>query len=86
MPQTAHCGGVRELARLVGDRQWTVGGRLGLGDIAAGTVLGYLVVRFAEFEWRLLYPALAAFRDRLEERPSFATSRRVPQTIRGAVV
>jgi len=49
-------------------------------------VLGYLVVRFAEFEWRLLYPALAAFRDRLEERPSFATSRRVPQTIRGAVV
>ena len=45
-------GGVRELARLVGDRQWAVGGRLGLGDIAVGTALGYLAVRFAEFDWR----------------------------------
>jgi glutathione S-transferase len=79
-------GGVQEMARLVGDRQWAVGGRLGLGDIAVGTALGYLAVRFAEFDWRSLYPALAAFRDRLEERPSFATSRPVPQTIRDPVV
>jgi glutathione S-transferase len=79
-------GGVQEMARLVGDRQWVVGGRLGLGDIAVGTALGYLAVRFAEFDWRSLYPALAAFRDRLEERPSFATSRPVPQTIRDPVV
>jgi len=86
VPQTAHCGGVRGLARLMGDRQWTVGGRLGLGDIAAGTVLGYLVVRFAEFDWRSLYPTLAAFCDRLEGRASFATSRPVAQTIRDAVV
>jgi glutathione S-transferase len=79
-------GGVQEMARLVGDRQWVVSGRLGLGDIAVGTALGYLAVRFAEFDWRSLYPALAAFRDRLEERPSFATSRPVPQTIRDPVV
>ena len=79
-------GGVRELARLVGDRRWTVGSRLGLGDIAVGTVLGYLAVRFAEFDWRSLYPTLAAFCDRLEGRASFATSRPVAQTIRDAVV
>ena len=45
---------MRELARRVGDRQWTVGSWLGLGDIAVGTVLGHLAVRFAEFEWRSL--------------------------------
>jgi glutathione S-transferase len=78
--------GVRELARLVGDREWAVGHRFGLGDIAVGTVLGYLGVRFAEFDWRALYPALSAFSDRMEQRPSFAGSRPVAQHIKDAVV
>jgi glutathione S-transferase len=79
-------GGVKEMARLVGDRQWAVGNRFGLGDIAVGTALGYLAVRFAEFDWRALYPELSAFRDRMEQRPSFVGSRPVPQTIKDAVV
>lgn len=79
-------GGVREIARLIGDRWWAVGGMFGLGDIAAGTVLAYLGVRFAEFDWRTLYPALAKYSDQLEQRPSFAGSRPVPQIIKDAVV
>ena len=79
-------GGVREMARLIADRPWAVGNSFGLGDIAVGTALGYLTVRFAEFDWRSLYPSLAAFSDRLEQRPSFAMSRPVPQTIKDAVV
>lgn len=79
-------GGVREMARLVADREWAAGDRFGLGDIAVGTALGYLAVRFAEFEWATLYPALAAFSDRMEQRPSFATSRPIAQNIKDAVV
>lgn len=79
-------GGVGEIARLVGSRQWAVGDRFGLGDIAAGTVLAYLSVRLAEFDWRALHPNLAAFSDRMEERASFAASRPVAQVIKDAVV
>ena len=79
-------GGVREMARLVADRTWAVGGAFDLGDIAVGTALSYLTVRLAEFDWGSLYPNLAVYRDRLEQRTSFATSRPVPQTITDAVV
>ena len=79
-------GGVQEIARLLGDRGWAVGQRFGLGDIAIGTVLGYLDVRFAEFTWRALHPALAAFSTRMEQRPSFAGTRPVAQHIKDAVV
>ena len=79
-------GGVREMARLVGQRQFAVGDRFSLGDIAVGTALGYLSVRFAEFDWRGLYPDLARYCAGLESRPSFAGSRPVPQTITDKVV
>jgi len=79
-------GGVKEMARLIGDRAWAVGHRFGLGDIAVGTALGYLGVRCMEFDWRARYPNLSAFCDRLEQRPSFLGSRPVPQSINDAVV
>lgn len=79
-------GGVREMARLVGDRRYAVGGAFTLGDIAVGTALGYLRVRFAEFDWMSLYPQLDAYALRLDERPSFANSVPYPQTIRDKVV
>jgi glutathione S-transferase len=78
-------GGVRALAALAGEG-FLVGDRFGLADIAAGTALGYLAVRFPEFDWRARYPALAALWARLEERPSFAATRPVPQSITEAVV
>ena len=79
-------GGVREIARLVGDRPFAVGDTFSLGDIAVGTVLGYLSVRFSEFDWPSLYPNLANFTARLDRRPSFAGSVPFPQKISDKVV
>ena len=79
-------GGVREIARLIGDRAFAVGREFSLGDIATGTVLGYLSVRFSEFDWRTQYPNLAAFSARMETRPSFACTVPVPQKISDKVV
>jgi glutathione S-transferase len=79
-------GGVREMARLVGDRTFAVGDAFGLGDIAVGTALGYLLVRFPEFDWRSQYPDLAAFSARIEARPSFANTVPVRQMISDKVV
>lgn len=79
-------GGVREMARLVADRTFAVGHEFSLGDIAVGTALGYLSVRFSEFDWRDPYPNLATFSARVEARPSFAGTVPVPQKISDKVV
>ena len=79
-------GGVREMARMVGDRSFAVGDQFGLGDIAVGTALGYLSVRFPEFDWRSQYPGLAAFSARIEAHPSFANTVPVRQVISDRVV
>ena len=79
-------GGVREMARLVGTRNFAVGSEFSLGDIAVGTALGYLLVRFPEFDWRSQYPDLAAFSARVETRPSFVATVPVPQKISDKVV
>ena len=79
-------GGLAEMARLVGDRAFAVGDRFGLGDIAVGTAVGYLTVRFAELDWRGRHPNLAAMSDRLEARPSFQGSVPYAQSITEKVV
>ncbi len=63
-----------------------VGPRFGLADIAAGTALRYLRVRLPEYDWPAEFPALAQMSARLEERPSFAATVPVPQTIAEPVV
>jgi glutathione S-transferase len=79
-------GGLKEIARLAGDRVWTVGDRFGLGDIATGTMLGYMSLRFLEIDWRGRHPNLAALADRLERRPSFARTVPYAQTIMDRIV
>ena len=78
--------GVAELTRLIGERRFAVGDKLGLGDIAAGAALGSLNLRFQEFDWQTLHPALAAYAAALEQRPSFANSVPYPQNITSKVV
>ena len=48
--------GVGELARLVEQRQFAVGNKFGLADIAVGSALGYLKVRFKEQGFFCLAP------------------------------
>ncbi len=79
-------GGVREIARRVGRRQFAVGDRFGLGDIAAATMVGYLGVRYPELDWASRYPDLSAYSGRMEQRPSFTATRPVPQMISDKVV
>ena len=79
-------GGLKEIARLAADNTWTVGDRFSLGDIATGTLLGYMSVRFPEIAWRTDYPNLAALSDRLEQRASFKGSVPYAQTISDRIV
>lgn len=73
--------GVAELARLLGQGPHFHGETLTLADIAAGVALAYLDLRLPDHRWRPDFPALAAFSDRLEARPSFARTRPFAQTI-----
>ena len=75
-----------EMARLVGQRQWAVGEAFSLGDIAVGTVAGYVSLRYQDLPWRTQHPDLALFTDRLAQRPSFKDSVPVAQTITDKVV
>ena len=79
-------GGLREIARLLGDRAYCTNDRFGMADIAVGSLLGWLAVRLPEMPWRERHPALAALQDRLEARPSFEGSVPYAQTIRDKVV
>ena len=79
-------GGMAALAGWAEGREFIVGDRFGLADIAAGTVCRYLDVRFPEYSWRTRHPGLSAYSYRLEERPSFQGSVPVPQKISDKVV
>lgn len=79
-------GGLREMARLVGDRDFAVRDRFGLGDIAVATVTGYIGVRWPDLGLRTMYPNLAAFSDRMEQRPSLQNSRPYAQVIKDKIV
>ena len=79
-------GGVAEMAKIVGSRAFAVGEHFGLEDIAVGTAVGCLSVRFQDLPWRTLYPHLALLSDRLEARPSFKNSVPYAQTIADKVM
>jgi len=79
-------GGLREMTRLIGDREFAVGGSFGLGDIAAATAMGYISVRWPDLGVRDTYPNLARFSDRMEQRPSLQSSRPFAQVIKDKIV
>ena len=78
-------GALGELSRVIGDKQFAHADTFSMADIATGTLLRYITVRWPENDWRAQYPNLAVYSDRLEERPSFANTRPVPQVIRDRV-
>jgi glutathione S-transferase len=70
-----------ELARLLGASEWLTPSGFGLADVAAGCALGYLDLRFPEFDWRSPHSALASYFARLDARPSFAATRPEAQPV-----
>jgi glutathione S-transferase len=76
-------GGLREIARLIGERRYAIGGSITLADAAIGSLLGSLDFSHEQQRnvpggnWRELHPALAIYFDRLMERPSFIETRPV---------
>lgn len=79
-------GGFKALAEWVGDKDFIVGGKFGLADVAAGSVCGYCDVRFAEYPWRNTFPNLAKYVDKLAARKSFKDTMPVGQKISDKIV
>lgn len=79
-------GGLKVLADWISDKKFFVNDTFGLADIAGGSVLGYLRVRFPEHPWRETYPHLARYSGYLEERQSFKDTMPRPQDIRDRIV
>lgn len=79
-------GGLKALSDWVGDKDFVIGGKFTLGDIAAGSVLGYMKVRFSAIDWQKQYPNLKRYLDKLEERESFKNSVPYPQNISDKIV
>lgn len=79
-------GGFKALAGWVGKKEFIAGGEFGLADIVAGSVCGYVDVRFSEYPWRERYPDLAKYADKLGKRQSFMDTVPVGQNITDKVV
>lgn len=60
-----------EMERLLGTREWCVGGAMTLADITVGAMLGFISLRAAHVLAGGRYPNLLRLSTRLEARPSF---------------
>lgn len=81
-------GGMKALATWVeaAGGKYLVGNEFTLADVAAGSVLGYLAVRWPDHNWRQQYPLLEKYWQGLEARPSFANTKPSPQKITDKIV
>lgn len=79
-------GGLKALSNWVGDKDFIIGDKLSLADVAAGAVLGYMKVRYPDPTWQTQYANLKRYSDRLEERESFKNTVPYPQKISDRIV
>ncbi|KAF0811243.1 putative GST-like protein YibF [Andreprevotia sp. IGB-42] len=63
--------GLAALSADLGESKWCFAGHFSLADIATGCCLGYLSMRFPDFDWATRHPNLATLYAQLNERPSF---------------
>lgn len=77
---------LRELATRIGDKPFCHGDQLTMADIAVGSLLGYLALRWPDHPWQQEHPNLARFSEAMEARESFQQTRPVAQNIRDQVV
>ncbi len=66
--------GLEAMSVALGDEEFFVSERFTLADIATVCCLGYLDFRFAELNWRELYPNLARFMQRMMVRESIGST------------
>jgi glutathione S-transferase len=59
------------IAEELSDRNWCCGENYSLADVAVGTMLGYLDLRFPQIDWRGPHPHLEKHADKLFKRASF---------------
>ena len=59
---------------------------LGLADVVAGSVLGYVWGSFRENPWTTEYPGLATYSDRVEKRKSFEKTVPSPHTTKTKIL
>ncbi len=78
-------GALRDLAGRIGDKTFCHGGQLTLADIAVGSLLGYVALRWPDHPWQETYPNLAQFSQAMEARDSFVSTKPTPQAIRDKV-
>ena len=81
-------GGLKALAAWVDAKQgdYLTPGGFGLADIAAGSLCGYLAVRWPDHGWQKQYPKLREYWEELEKRQSFKDTVPSAQTMKDQVV
>jgi len=67
--------GIEALALELGGKAFIRGDTLSLGDVACACALLWIEFRMPEIAWRSRHAALGRWIERLESRPSFATTR-----------
>jgi len=80
-------GGLKALAAFVGEGDhFVVDGEFGIGDLAIGSVVGWMNIRFGEYGLKEKFPGLGRYCEMLEGRESFRSTRPSPQTISDKIV
>jgi len=69
---------LRFMETQLGEKSFCMGTHFSLADIAVGTALGYLCLRFPDIVWHESHPNLARLYDKLMQRQSFIDT--IPQT------
>lgn len=65
---------LQSMNNTLGDQSFCMGTSFSLADIAVGCALGYLDLRFPELDWRSQYGNLQRLDEKLQTRPSFAST------------
>lgn len=63
--------GLQVMSDELGEQAWCHGNAFSLADIAIGSALGYLLLRFPSIDWRTTHPNLDKLYAKLMQRPSF---------------
>ena len=69
--------GLATMSSGLGNKPWAGDSKYSLADIAIGCTLDWLEFRFPKLDWRTDHPNLSRHLDKLNQRPSFLSTRPV---------